>query len=325
MVRVLLTDSDRFPFGPGERALLEEAGVALDTLPGHDPDDIADAAMSASAVFVYAGRFDRALIDRLGPCRVIARCGAGYDNIDVEAARRRGVVVTFVPDYGAVDVAEHTIALILACSRNLARCDREVQAGLWPSYRDLGPMHRVTGRTLGLLGFGRIARQVAIRAMGLGLRVLAHDPFVEVTLGEAFGVELVTFDALFTRSSFLSVHLPLNSTTRHIVDSRAISLLRPEAQLINTSRGAVVDQEALVRALDEGLVAGAGLDVLEREPPELSDRLMGRPNVLISPHSAALTEEALGELGRSAVLDVLRVLRGEPPLHAVSEPGSTPT
>jgi phosphoglycerate dehydrogenase-like enzyme len=151
--------------------------------------------------------------------------------------------------------------------------------------------------------------------------VLAHDPFVEATMGEAFGAELVTFEALFTRSAFLSVHLPLNSATHHIVDSRALSLLRPEAQLINTSRGAVVDQEALVRALDEGLLGGAGLDVLEREPPELSDRLIGRPNVLISPHSAALTEEALGELGRSAVLDVLRVLRGEPPLHAVSEPG----
>lgn len=317
MPRALLTDSDRFPFSHEDVQLLQRDGVALAQLPGHDPGEIARAASAAAAIFVYSARFDEALIDKLAFCQVLARCGVGYDNIDIEAARRRGIVVTYVPAYGVVDVAEHTIALLLACARRLAQGDRAVQAGGWPGYSELGVMRRIAGRTVGLLGFGRIARQVAIKARALDLAVLAHDPFIEAgSLGD-LGIQLVDFHELFTGSDFISVHLPLTAATRHLVNEDALSLMHHEAYVINTSRGAVIDHEALVRALDAGHIAGAGLDVLEHEPPQLPDGLLGRPNVLISPHSAAFTEEALAEVRRSALLDALRVLRGQPPRYPV--------
>jgi D-3-phosphoglycerate dehydrogenase / 2-oxoglutarate reductase len=319
MTRVLLTDSDRFPFAPAELDVLADAGARLDLLPGHDPEEIAAAASSAAAIFVYSGRFDQALIARLGPCQVLARCGVGYDNIDVGAARNRGIAVTYVPAYGADDVAEQAIALLLACARRIGPSDRSVQAGGWPSYAELGRMRRVRGRTLGLLGFGRIAREVAARANGLKLRVIAHDPFVGQDAGAALAVELVSLEALLAESEFLSVHLPLTPRTRHMVGAGAFARMRPDAVLINTSRGAVVDQSALVAALDSRAIAGAGLDVLEREPPPPGDPLLGRPDVIITPHSAAYTDEALGEVRRTALADVVRVLRGQEPVYLVPE------
>jgi D-3-phosphoglycerate dehydrogenase / 2-oxoglutarate reductase len=320
MTRVLLTDSDRFPFAPGEVDELTQAGGVLDLLPGHDPEDIAAAGRSAAGVLVYSGRFDAALLARLRECRILARCGVGYDNIDVRAAAERGIVVTYVPVYGADDVAEHAIALLFACARRLGRCDRGVQAGRWPSYGELGQMSRLSGGTLGLLGFGRIAREVASRASGLRLRVIAHDPFVAPAEGRDAGAELVPARRLFAESDFLSVHLPLAPDTRHLVGREAFALMRPTAYLINTSRGAVVDQAALVAALDARLIAGAGLDVLDGEPPEAADPLLRHPDVIITPHSAAYTEEALGEVRRTALADVVRVLRGQRPVYPVPEP-----
>lgn len=321
MTRVLLTDSDRFPFAPGEVNELTAAGGVLDLLPGHDPEEIAAAGRAAAGVLVYSGRFDAALLARLRECRILARCGAGYDNIDVRAAAERGIVVTYVPAYGADDVAEHAIALLFACARRLGRCDRSVRAGRWPSYAELGRMSRLSGRTLGLLGFGRIAREVASRASGLRLRVIAHDPFVAPAEGGE--AELVPARELFAESDFLSVHLPLTPDTRHLVGRETFALMRPTAYLINTSRGAVVDQAALVAALDAGLIAGAGLDVLDGEPPEAADPLLRHPDVIITPHSAAYTEEALGEVRRTALADVARVLRGQRPVYPVPEPAGT--
>lgn len=297
--------------------MLNEAGVTVEQLPGHASEDIARAGAGAFAIFVYSAELDDDLLGRLGACRVIARCGTGYDKIDVGAAVRRGMVVTYVPEYGAVDVAEHTIALVLACARRLAQSDREVQEGGWPSYACLGPMRRLAGQSLGLLGFGRIARQVAARARGFELAVLAHDPFVPASMMCELGVQPVTFGQLLARADFLSIHLPLAPATHHLLDESALSLLKRGAYVINTSRGGVVDQAALTRLLDQGQIAGAALDVLEQEPPRPADGLIGRPDVLVTPHSAAFTEEALAEVRRTALLDVLRVLRGDEPLYPV--------
>src|ERR1700722_14393485 len=165
MTRVLLTDSDRFPFGPGEVSLLRDAAVTLDELPGHDRDAIARAGAGAVGIFVYPARFDSSLLGRVGACRVLARCSAGYDNIDVAAARAQGIQVTYVPEYGTDDVAEHALALLLACARRIAASDRAVQAGGWPSFAELGPMRRLSGSTLGLIGFGRVAPGLAAPAV----------------------------------------------------------------------------------------------------------------------------------------------------------------
>ena len=265
--RVLLTDSDRFPFGPGEVSLLRDAGVALDELPGHDRDAVARAGAGAAGIFVYHARFDASLLGRLGACRVLARCGAGYDNIDVAAARARGIQVTYVPEYGTDDVAEHALALLLACARRLAASDRAVQAGGWPSFAELGPMRRLGGSTLGLIGFGRIARALAARAIGLRMRVVASDPYVDARVTERAGVRLCSLDDVLGQAQYLSVHVPLTEDTRHLIGAAALGRMRSDCYLINTSRGEVVDQRALVDALDAGQIAGAALDVLDREPP----------------------------------------------------------
>ena len=320
MTRVVLTDSDRFPFGPADLEMLSGAGVALDEVPGHDPDAIAAAAAGADAIFVYSGRFDAALIGRLQGCRVLARCGVGYDNIDVAAARARGIVVTYVPAYGEQDVAEHAIALMLACARRLAASDRAVQSGGWPSFVGLGPMRRLAGRTLGLVGYGRIAREVAARARGLRMEVIAHDPHVDPMAGAPLNVRLMPLAEMLAASDFVSVHVPLGPATRHLIGDAALSAMRQDAYLINTSRGAVVDQEALVRALDTGHIGGAALDVLEQEPAPAGAAILGRSNVLITPHSAAYTEEALEDVRRTALTDVLLILRGRPPRFPVPDP-----
>lgn len=171
-------------------------------------------ASDADAIFVYSAKFDAALIGRLTRCRVLARCGAGYDNIDVTAARARGIIVTYVPEYDAEDVAEHAIALLLACARRLAASDKAVQSGGWPTFAELGPMRRLAGRTLGLVGYGRIAREVASRAHGLRMQVIAADPHVGQAAGEPLGVRLTCLTDLLATADFVSVHVPLGPATR---------------------------------------------------------------------------------------------------------------
>jgi D-3-phosphoglycerate dehydrogenase / 2-oxoglutarate reductase len=315
MALALLTDSDRFPFGPADLHRLAAAGVRLAEVAGHERADIAAAAADADAMFIYSAKLDADLIRTLNRCQVIARCGAGYDNIDVAAALTHGITVTYVPEYGAEDVAEHTIALILACARRIAASDRAVQSGAWPSFAELGGMRRLAGRTLGLIGFGRIGRAVARRAEGLGLQVIVHDPYLHGDTAQ--NVRLGSLADVLEGADFVSVHVPLESATRHLLDGAALALMRPGSYLINTSRGGVVDQAALVRALDAGLLAGAALDVLEREPPLAGAAILHRPDVLITPHSAAWTTEALVELRSTALSDVLLVLRGERPRFPV--------
>lgn len=319
IARALLTDSDRFPFSPDDLRLLRDAGVTLDEMPGHDRDAVARAGAGAAGIFVYHARFDASLLGRLSACQVLARCGSGYDNIDVTAARARGIQVTYVPEYGATDVAEHALALLLACARRIAASDRAVQRGGWPSFAELGPMRRLSGSTLGLIGFGRIARALAARARGLQMQVMASDPHVGARDAAPLGVRLCPLDEVLGNAQYLSVHVPLTEGTRHLIGAAALGRMRPDCYLINTSRGEVIDSRALVAALDAGQIAGAALDVLDREPPEPGSPILHRDNVLITPHSAAFTQEALDDVRRTALQDVLRVLAGEPPLFPVPD------
>lgn len=318
----LLVDAERFPFDEDDLRILANGGVRLEEIVGHDPEHVISAARDADAIFVYSLKVDKTFIEQLNHCKIIARCGVGYDNIDVATAQAQGIEVTYVPDYGVHDVAEHTIALLMASARRLAASDRAVQAGNWPSYLELGPMSRISGSTLGLLGFGRIARQVAARASALGLSVLTHDSFVDPKEAQQLGVPLLSLQQVLERSDFVSIHLPLTPETYHLIDDSTLGLMRPSAMLINTSRGAVIDQDALLKALDSGKIAGAALDVLEHEPPEKGNSIINRPNVLITPHSAAYTREALSEVRRTALTDVIRVLHGEQPFHPIPNQSS---
>ena len=309
MPTVLLTDADCFPFDPDDRASLEEAGVELREIAGHEPDDVVEAAEGADGIFVYHARFPRETIARLDGVRVLARCGAGYDNIDIAAARERGITVVYVPDYGVDDVADHALALLLACARRVAQADRAVRAGGWPTYADLAPMRRLRGRTLGVLGYGRIGRNLAEKARALGLRVLVHDPYVPA--------ESTDRDSLLRESDFVSIHVPLTDVSRHSIGRAEFDLMKPTAILVNTARGPIVDTDALVEALAAGRLGGAGLDVFEEAPLPSDHPLRTFDNVVLTPHSAAYTEEALAEVRKRPLEDALRVLGGEAPRNPV--------
>jgi phosphoglycerate dehydrogenase-like enzyme len=309
MAVFLLTDADRFPFDAEDRAAMAAEGVELRELPGHEPEEVAAAAQGADAVFVYYARFLRATIARLDGVRVLARCGTGYDNIDVAAAREHGMQVVYVPDYGVDDVADHALALMLACARKIALSDRRVRAGDWPGYRALGPMFRLRGRTLGLLGYGRIGRRLGEKGAALGMRVLAHDPYVDEATA--------TREELFGASDFVSIHVPLTPETRHAVGAAELAAMKPGAIVVNTARGPIVDTVALAAALRDGRLGGAGIDVFEEAPLPADHPLRACENAVLTPHSAAYTEEALAEVRKRALADALRILHGETPRHPV--------
>jgi D-3-phosphoglycerate dehydrogenase / 2-oxoglutarate reductase len=304
----LLTDADRFPFDADDRALLTAAGVELRELEGHDPDDVVRAARGVDAVFVYHARFPRETIAQLDGVRVLARCGAGYDNIDVAAARAQGIEVVYVPDYGVDDVADHALAVLLASARRVAQSDRAIRAGGWPPYSDLAPMRRLRSCTLGVVGYGRIGRNLAAKGAALGLRVLVHDPYVPDTS--------IDLRRLLRESDFVSLHVPLNDATRHMIGRSELAHMRPTAILVNTARGGLVDTTALADALRAGELGGAALDVFEETPLPVDHPLRSLDNVVLTPHSAAYTEEALAEVRKRPLADALRVLRGETPRDA---------
>jgi D-3-phosphoglycerate dehydrogenase / 2-oxoglutarate reductase len=299
----LLTDADRFPFDADDRARMAAAGIELRELAGHEPEEVIAAAQGADTVFVYYARFPPQLIARLDGVRVLARCGAGYDNIDVAAAREHGIEVVYVPDYGIDDVADHALALMLACARKIALCDRLVRRGEWPGYGQLAPMFRLRGRTLGLFGYGRIGRRVGEKGEALGMRVLAHDPY----MAEAGA----TRDELFRTADVVSIHTPLTPETRHAVGAAELAAMKRGGILVNTARGPIVDTVALANALRDGPLGGAGIDVYEEAPLPADHPLRACDNVVLTPHSAAYTEEALAEVRKRALDDALRILQGQ--------------
>jgi D-3-phosphoglycerate dehydrogenase len=281
------------------------------------PDEfIAEAADCDALLTTYAGPITAEVMARMPRCRIIARYGIGVDTIDLEAATRSGIIVTNNPTYCIEEVAEHAMALILACARKIARYDRLVRERRWevPPGK---PMFRVSGRTLGLVGFGNIGRQVARRAAAFGMRILYCDPLVAEGQPDVPG-KSVALAELLRESDFVSLHPPLTPQTRKMIGDDALSRMKPTAFLINCSRGPVVDTEALVRALEAGRIAGCALDTIDPEPLPDPHPLRGRDNVIITPHVAWYSEEALVGLQAGGPSEVRRVLTGEWPLHVVN-------
>jgi D-3-phosphoglycerate dehydrogenase / 2-oxoglutarate reductase len=267
----------------------------------------------ANALLVNVTSVGAALLDLCPRCRVVVTYGVGYDHIDLDEARRRQVVVANVPDYCTDEVADHTMALLLALARQIPAGDEIVRAGGW-GVQGLGPVRRVRGRTLGLIGFGRTGRAVAQRALGFGLRVMAYDPLV--AYGGRAATMVGSLPGLLREADFVSLHAPLGPETAQLIDERAFSQMKHGAVLINTSRGGLVDLDALLRALDQGSLAGAGLDVYPEEPPNAAQ--LDRPDLLLSPHSAYYSAEAIIELKRSAAQAVAVVLTGGTPTHRLT-------
>ena len=277
---------------------------------------LAQAADCDALLNTYAGPITAEVMARMPRCRIIARYGIGVDTIDLEAATRAGIIVTNNPTYCIEEVAEHTMALLLACARKVAFYDRLVRSGRWevPPGK---PMFRLAGRTLGLVGFGNIARQVAVRAAAFGMRVLYADPFVkEGQFGEPG--KKADLDALLRESDFVSLHPPLTPDTRGMMNDQAFAKMKPQAYLVNCSRGPVVDTAALVRALDAKKIAGCALDTVDPEPLPDPHPLRGRENVVFAPHAAWYSEQAMAGLQAGAPGEVRRVLSGEWPVNVVN-------
>lgn len=320
--KVVVTDSV-FASLDVERRLLDAIGATMVPLQATSEADLLDAVGDADGLLVCYAPVTARVIERSTRCRVISRYGIGTDNVAVETATARGIYVTNVPDYCVDEVSDHALALLLACARKVPFLDRRVRGGRWEA-RDAAPMGRLRGRVLGLVGFGKIPRRLAGTAGALGLQVCAYDPYVGAEQMAPLHVEKVTLENLLARSDFVSVHAPLTPATRGLIGGQALRSMKPSAYLINTSRGPIVAQEALFRALREGWIAGAAVDVLETEPPADSEALRALDTLILTPHVAFYSEESVQELQRKAAENVVRVLSGQPPLYPVNTPAAPP-
>jgi D-3-phosphoglycerate dehydrogenase len=297
-----------------ERKMLE--GVAeLVPLQTKKPSEFIHEAADCDALLnTYAGPITAETMARMPKCKIIARYGIGVDTIDLDAATAAGIIVTNNPTYCIEEVAEHTMALLLACARKVVFYDRLVREGEWGVPKGK-PLYRLAGSTLGLVGFGNIARQVAIRAAAFGMNVIYSDPYVPK--GETPG-RAVTLDALLAESDFVSLHPPLTPQTRQMIGDDALAKMKRSAWLINCSRGPIIDTDALVRALDAGKIAGCALDTTDPEPLPDPHPLRKRENVIINPHVAWYSEKAMIGLQAGAPGEVRRVLTGEWPVNVVN-------
>ncbi len=315
-MNVLITDAD-FPTLALEQSLFAEAGWTVASAQCRTEGDVIEAARDCDALLVqYAPVTERVLaaLPRVG---IVSRYGAGYDTIDTAACARHGVWLANSPDYGVGEVATHALAMALALLRHLPMYDRDVRAGRW-SYLSPGTIRRTSNLTVGILGLGRIGKRFAYLARNCFARVIACDPYIIDGDFPAY-VERVTVEELFDRSDVVSLHVPLTAETRGLVGARLLARMKRGSVLVNTARGAVVDIDALLAALDDGTLDGAALDVLPAEPLATDHPLARHPRVLLSPHAAFYSTEAETELRRKAVLNIVQWANTGRPMYPVIE------
>jgi D-3-phosphoglycerate dehydrogenase len=279
--------------------------------------DILAVARDADGVLVTYAKLPGELLRQLQRCKVIGRFGLGVDNIDINAAAALNIVVTYVPDYCLQEVSDHAMALVLALARKVPLSNALVQQGRW-EMPAVVPIRRLEGQVLGLVGLGNIPRRVAPKAKAFGFKVIAHDPYVSAAIAQELGVELVSFKRLLEISDFISVHSPLTPQTHALFNADAFRRMKKGAHIVNTARGPLLDEAALVGALDAGHLGGAALDVVATEPLSKESPLLGRSNVILTPHTAFYSVEALEELQTKCATDVAHVLSGERPIYPVS-------
>ena len=282
-----------------------------------DAEDIVAVAKDADAVLVTYAKLTRDVLMQLTRCKAIGRFGLGVDNIDLATAKEKGIAVNYVPDYCIREVSDHAMALLLALIRKIPLSNKLVQSGRW-EMPAVVPIRRIEGTVLGLIGFGHIPRLVAPKAQAFGIKVIAYDPFAKPDVFKAAAVEGVDLDTLLKTSDYVSVHAPLLPGTRGMLNAAAFGKMKKGAYIVNTARGPLIDEPALVAALDSGQVGGAGLDVVAAEPLAKDSPLLGRDNVIVSPHTAFYSIEALDELQTKCATDVARVLSGEKAVYPIS-------
>ncbi len=316
-VRVVNVDCDRPQkekdrLYAAERKTVEDLGGELVLLSAQTEEEIIQACAGAR-IILTEGLFTpvtRRVLESLPDCRAVGRYGIGVDNIDVEAATDCGIVVFNVADYCVEEVADHAAALVLACARRVVILDRHVRAGGWDKPPLEHPLRRVGCLTLGLVGFGNIGRHMVPRLQGFGMRILATDPYVDPRLAAEAGVELTSLERVLGESDVVSLHTFLTAGTRHLIGAPELQMMKPSAFLVNTSRGGVVDEEALIQALQERRIGGAGLDVTEEEPLGADSPLRSLDNVVLTPHQGSSSVESGEDLRRGVTEALSCMLQG---------------
>lgn len=301
-----------------EREVLGKWGADVIAAQCATPQEVMEESRNVDAIISQYAPITTEVIASLTQCKALARYGIGVDTIDVAAATKHGIAVINVPSYCEDEVSDHALGLLMAWARRIPHYTDEVRNGAW-NWKTGRPIHRLQGQVLGLLGFGKIARVLARKAIALGMEVIAHDPYVSDAFFEEEGIPSVGWGEVLSRSDYLSIHVPLTSETRHLIKADSLSQMKPTACLINTSRGAVVDEAALVRAIQDGGLAGACLDVVEDEVPAADNPLLRLPQVLLTPHVAWYSEESQIELRRKVSEDVGRALNGVLPRGLVNK------
>ena len=314
--KILITDYAWASIEP-ERQVLTEVGAELIAAKTGDASELQTLAPMMDGILTCWNPVREPVISAAKKCQIIARYGIGLDNIDVDVATEQGIIVTNVPAYCIDEVSDHAMGLLLACARKIPRFDRAVRNGTWD--QNIGPeMHRIRGKRLGIVGFGRIGQAIIPKAKAFGLSINVCSPRTDAKRIQEAGAEKVTFSELLATSDFITIHAPLTKETKHLFSDTEFRAMKPTAFLINTARGGIVDTAALTAALRNGDIAGAGLDVLETEPPESETELLTFDNVIFTPHAAFVSEDAILELEVTAAACVAQVLTGQLPESVVN-------
>jgi len=319
--KVVITD-----FGEPDNTLETEVvvnsglDIELVRLNARTPDELFPEVADADALIVQWVKINRSVIEKLTRCKVISRYGIGVDMVDLIAATEKGIMVCNVPDYCIEEVSTHTMAFVLSLNRHLFIHNTHIKSGKWGGAPGGAPS-RLAGQTLGIVGLGRIGREVARKAQGFNLKILGYDPYLPSGALRDSGVELVGLQDLLHRADYVTLNCPLTEETQHLISHDQLALMKPSAYLINMSRGPVVDQPALFEALKAGIIKGAALDVLEKEPPSPDDPLFALDNVIFTPHAASWTTEAMIQLRRETTRNAIMTLKGELPKSIVNRKG----
>lgn len=301
-----------------QKEMLKKVGAQLVVCNCQTEEDVVRACKGADVVWVVYAKLSRLVIQSLRKCKAIVRYGIGIDMIDVQAATEHGIMVANVPGYCVNEVAVHTVALILNCARKITLYDESVRHRRQWNPEIAVPISRLKAKTLGLVGFGKIAQAVVPIVKGFDFLILAHDPYMEESLFRRYGVSPVGFDDLLKSSDFISIHIPLTRETKHMIGERELKLMKRTTFLINTARGEIIEEQVLHKALTHHWIAGAALDVLQQEPPTKDNPLLDLENVIITPHAASYSEESFGEMYRKVAEQTISILKGKCPQYLVN-------
>ncbi|MBT2667076.1 C-terminal binding protein [Bacillus sp. ISL-4] len=308
--KILLTDYE-FEHLKYEEEIFQESGLEIEFIKAQckTEEEVMEQAKEVDAILNQYAPISRRVIDSLENTKIISRYGVGVNTIDLNAAKEKGITVANVPDYGMEEVSNHALALLLSSARKVTLLNKEVKKGNW-DFKVCVPIHRFNEQTVGVLGFGRIPRRFIEKVKPLGFKTVAYDPFVSAADMAAVGVQKMDLDEIIAEADYLSIHVPLIDDTYHLINEERLKQMKRNAVIINTARGPIIDEKALSDALEKGVIAGAALDVTENEPVSTDSPLLTMDNVIITPHSAWYSEEAMVELRQKAARNIVQVLNG---------------